>query len=161
MISPRTGERKGEIMPKILLKALLLLCLFAGSAARASDAGTPDEAKAMALHAAAFLQDNGPATAFPVFDAPGGPFHDRDLYVMVYDSSGTNVAHGANKALIGKNLIDLKDTDGVYVIRGIVAVKTQGWVDYKWPNPLTKKLAPKTTYVVRVGEYLIGVGAYK
>lgn len=146
---------------KLFFKALLLLCLVAGSSAWAGNAGTPDEAKAMAMRAAAFLKDNGPAKAFPAFDAPGGAFHDRDLYVMVYDNSGTNVAHGANEALIGKNLLGLKDTAGVYVVRGIVGVKTQGWVDYVWPNPVTKKLAPKTTYVVRVGDYLVGVGAYK
>ena len=148
-------------MAKILLQAWLLLCLVVGTHAWAGEAGTPDEAKAMALSAAAYLHDNGAGKAFPVFEEPGGPFHDRDLYVMVYDNGGTNVSHGANKALIGKNLLDLKDTDGVYVIRGIVGVQQEGWVDYKWPNPITKKLAPKTTYVVRVGEYLVGVGAYK
>jgi len=148
-------------MTKLFLKALLVLYLFLGATAWAGGTGTPDEAKAMALRAAAFLKDDGPAKAFPVFDAPGGPFHDRDLYVMVYDNSGTNVAHGANKALIGKDLIALKDPNGVFVVRDIVAVQNQGWVNYMWPDPVTRKLAPKTTYVVRVGNYLVGVGAYK
>lgn len=148
-------------MAKTFLKILLLFGMLFSAPALAGSAGTPDEAKAMAIRAAAFLQENGAAKAFPVFDAPGGAFHDRDLYVMVYDNTGRNVAHGANRTLIGKDLIGLKDTDGVYVVRGIVAVKTQGWVDYKWPNPVTRKIDPKTTYVVRVGEYLVGVGAYK
>lgn len=96
-----------------------------------------------------------------MFDAKEGAFHDRDLYVMVYDSSGKNVAHGANAALIGKNLIDLKDVDGKFLVREITAVKDQGWVDYKWPDPLTKKYGQKTTYVLHVGDYLVGVGAYR
>ena len=148
-------------MAKTLIRVLFLLSTLFSVHAYAGATGTPDEAKAMAVNAAALLQQNGPDKAFPVFDAPGGPFHDRDLYVMVYDDTGKNVAHGANAALIGKNLMGLKDTDGVFVVRGIVAVKTEGWVDYKWPNPVTKKLAAKTTYVVRVGGYLVGVGAYK
>jgi cytochrome c len=148
-------------MSSLVFKGLLFASLLFSLHAYAGDAGTPDDAKAMALAAAQLLNQDGPDKAFPVFDAKGGAFHDRDLYVMVYDSSGKNVAHGANAALIGKDLIDLKDTDGKFLIRELVAVKDQGWVDYKWPDPLTKKIGQKTTYVVRVGDYLVGVGAYK
>ena len=35
-----------------------------------------------------------------------------------------------------------------------------GWVDFKWQNPLTKAVEPKSMYEVRVGEYVVGVGAY-
>jgi len=80
---------------------------------------------------------------------------------MVYDQTGKCVSHGANAALIGKSLIDLKDIDGTPIIRNLVAVQDTGWVDYKWPHPVTKKIEPKTTYVVRVGDYRVGVGAYK
>ena len=148
-------------MARFLLKATLLACLLAGTQAYAGDNGTPDEAKSMALHAADFLRQNGADTAFPVFNAKGGQFHDRDLYVMVYDDSGKNVSHGANQALIGKDLLELKDTDGKPLIREFVAIKDQAWVDYKWPDPVSKKIMPKTTYVVRVDHYLVGVGAYK
>jgi hypothetical protein len=152
--------RANPIRP-LVLGLLAAACLLFAASAYAADAGTPDEAKAMALRAADLLRQDGPDKAFPLFDAAGGPFHDRDLYVMVYDDSGKNLAHGANAALIGKDLIDMKDTDGKFLIRDIVATKDQGFVDYKWPNPLTKKIASKTTYVVRVGTYLVGVGAYR
>jgi hypothetical protein len=148
-------------MQNFLVKALVVACLLLGAPAYAAGVATPDEAKAMALHAAAYLRQSGPDTAFPAFDAKEGPFHDRDLYVMVYDNSGKNVAHGANSALIGKDLLDLKDTDGKPLIREFIAIQDQAWVDYKWPDPTTKKINQKTTYVVRVGEYLVGVGAYK
>jgi signal transduction histidine kinase len=41
--------------------------------------------------------------------------------------------------------------------------KGSGWVDYMWTNPQTKKVEPKSTYVVKVPEFegLIGVGIYK
>jgi cytochrome c len=146
----------------LLLRAILFACLLLGTQAFAADTGTPDEAKAMALRAADLLRQGGPDKAFPVFNAKADPqFHDRDLYVMVYDETGKNVSHGANPALIGKDLLDLKDTDGKPLIREFVAIKDQAWVDYKWPDPLSKKIMPKTTYVVRVGQYLVGVGAYR
>jgi hypothetical protein len=138
---------------------ILLPLLFSGLA-HAGDSGTPDEAKAMAVRAAELLKTEGPDKAFPEFNT-GSAYHDRDLYVMVYDPTGKCVSHGANPALIGKALIDLKDTDGKFIIKDLVAVEDTGWVDYKWPRPTTKKIEPKTTYVVRVGDYRIGVGAYK
>jgi cytochrome c len=148
----------------ILRIFVILPLLFAAgpfaSSAFASNAGTPDEAKVMAIRAADLLRTKGPDAAFAEFNT-GAAFHDRDLYVMVYDNSGKNVAHGANPKLIGKTLIDLQDTDGTFVIKNLVAVKDAGWVDYRWPNPVTKTIQSKTTYVVRVGDYLVGVGAYK
>ncbi len=148
-------------MSILLSRTLVLLCVLFSFSAYAGDKGTADEAKAMSLRAAEFLRQEGPDKAFPVFDAKDGPFHDRDLYVMVYDQTGKNVAHGANPVLIGKQLLDLKDTDGKLLIREFVAIQDQNFVDYKWPNPITKKIDQKTTYVVRVDNFLIGVGAYK
>ena len=146
------------------MKRILLLVLFAigvsWSAAFAGERGTPDEAKAMAEKAAAYLKANGPEKAFPVFDAKDGGFVDRDLYVYVYDAKGTVVAHGTNPALIGKVMLDFKDVDGKAFIRESEAVKDTGWVDYKWQNPVTKTIEAKKTYIIRVGEYLVGVGAY-
>jgi signal transduction histidine kinase len=37
-----------------------------------------------------------------------------------------------------------------------------GWVDYKWPNPITNKIEDKTSYVERMGtNYFVGVGVYR
>lgn len=115
----------------------------------------------MAIKAADYLKQNGPEKAFAAFDAPGGAFHDRDLYVFVQNNSGVVQAHGTNAALIGKNLISMKDVDGKPFVKDIVDVKDTGWVDYKWLDPQTKLVEPKTSYIVRVGDYLVGVGAYK
>jgi cytochrome c len=114
----------------------------------------------MAIRAADLLREKGADAAFAEINS-GAAFHDRDLYVMVYDNDGNCVAHGANAKLIGKSLIGLQDTDGTYVIKDLVAVKDADWVNYRWPNPVTKSIQAKTTYVVRVGNYLVGVGAYK
>jgi cytochrome c len=78
--------------------------------------------------------------------------------------NGNCVAHGARPALIGKNLFDLKDQDGKYLIREMIDVAKgpgSGWVDYKWPNPLSNKIEDKTSYVEKMGDYFVGVGVYR
>ena len=126
----------------------------------ANGQATPDEAKAMAVKAAEYLKSVGPEKAFPEFNSKDGPWHDRDLYVTVLDPKGVDVVHGNNPGLIGKSLIDLKDVDGKPFIREMVAIKDAGWVNFKWQNPLTKAVEPKTSYEARVGDYVVGVGAY-
>jgi signal transduction histidine kinase len=144
----------------------LLALLFIGSSfllglpTWAGDKATTEEAKAMAIKAAAYLKANGPEKSFAEFSAKDGPWHDRDLYVTVLDSSGVMRAHGTNPGLIGKSLIDLKDVDGKAFNREMLAVTDTGWVNFKWQNPLTKAVEQKTAFEVRVGEYIVGVGAY-
>lgn len=143
-----------------IVAAVLLTLGLSLSGAVAQERGTPDEAKAMAIRAAALLQAEGADKAFAAFDKSAA-FHDRDLYVMVYNADGVCVAHGANPALIGKNLIGLRDTDGKPMIKDLLSVQDAGWVDYTWPDPISHKVLPKRTYVVRVGAYRVGVGAYR
>jgi len=60
------------------------------------------------------------------------------------------LAHGANEKLVGKVLIDLKDQNGKQFMRELVdvaATKGEGWVDYDWANPTTKKVEGKSTFV--------------
>lgn len=142
--------------PLLAIGLSIALASFAYAAGQA----TPDEAKAMAIKAAEYLKSVGPDKAFAEFDAKDGPWHDRDLYVTVQNSQGVMVAHGTNAGLIGKSVIDLKDVDGKPFNRDIQAVKDAGWVDFKWQNPLSKTIETKHQYTVRVGEYIVGVGAY-
>jgi cytochrome c len=144
---------------KKLLFVVLLILGFAASAG-AADRGTPDEAKAMAIKAAEYLQANGPEKAFEAFKAADAGFRDRDLYVYVQDDKGNMAFHPYTPALIGKSVLDLKDVDGKPFNREMQAIKDAGWVDYKWQDPLTKLVQPKRAYVVRVGGYLVGSGAY-
>ena len=134
--------------------------LLLAPAVLAAGTATPDEAKALAIKAADYLKANGPEKAFPAFDAKDGPWHDRDLYVTVMDNKAVMLAHGTNPGLIGKSLIDLKDVDGKAFTREMVSVTEVNWVSFKWQNPLTKMVELKTAYDVRVGDYVVSVGAY-
>jgi cytochrome c len=133
--------------------------------ASASEYGTKDEAVAMVKRVEDMFGKDGPDATFKaVSDKSVSEFHDRDLYPFVYDMSGNCVAHGARPALIGKNLLDLKDQDGKYLIREMVDIANgtgKGWVDYKWPNPLNNKIEDKASYVEKMGNYFVGVGVYR
>ncbi|MCW7536858.1 cache domain-containing protein [Aquabacterium sp. A7-Y] len=148
-----------------LMSAVLLTALSMGAAQAAGEKGTAKEAEAMTKKAVAYYKEHGAEKAFAEFNKPDGQFRDRDLYIFVYDKKGTVLSIGSNPKLIGKNLIDMKDVDGKPIIRGFIDIAFgpagKGWWDYKWPNPVTKAVEPKSSYIEGVGDVLIGCGIYK
>lgn len=136
----------------------ITLGVFGGSAS-AQERGSPAEAQAMAEAAAAYLVANGPDVAYPAFN-DGPEWHDRDLYVFVIDAAGMSLSHGANRDLIGTDLSNLVDRNGVYFVREFLTVEVAGWIDYVYTNPVTGADEPKSSYIIRVGDVIVGVGAY-
>lgn len=149
---------------KQLLGVAALGLAFCGGAS-ANERGTSDEAVAMVKKAVAYTKDAGKEKAFADFNDTGNKqFHDRDLYIFVYDMNGVNLSHGNNPKMVGKNLIEMRDADGKFIIKGFVEVassKGKGWVDYKWPNPVTKAVESKSSYVEKVDNMIVGAGVYK
>lgn len=142
---------------------LLGLMMFAGHAS-AAEHGSASEAEAMVKKAIAYIKANGPEKAYDEF-TNGKSFKDRDLYIIVYDLNGKNLAQGANPKLVGKDLIGLKDPDGKPLIKMFVDLakdKGKGWVEgYKFMNPVTQKMEEKSMYLERHGDTLVGCGIYK
>ena len=148
---------------RLVFAAVLACSLVQGSSA-AANVGTADEAVAVVKKAAAFIAANGKEKAFAEISNPAGQFKDRDLYIAVLDKTGVTLAHGGNAKLIGKSMIDLKDRDDKYFIKAfldVAATKGSGWVDYKWPNPVSKVIEQKSTYVEKAGDLVIICGIYK
>jgi len=151
-----------------MLKSVMTGCVLASLAlaghAWAQDRATAPEAEAMVKKAVAFIQANGVEKAYAEFGDKKGQFTDRDLYVVVYGLDGKVLAHGANAKLVGKDLMDAQDVDGVYYVRERVAkAKADGkfWQDYKFTNPVSKKIEPKRMYCERLGETAVCGGIYK
>jgi cytochrome c len=93
-----------------------------------------------------------------------GKFKEHELYVFCYDLNAVIIAHPEKKALIGKKMLDVPDTDGKLFRKDIVETaktKGTGWVDYKYQNPTTKKIEEKTTYLQKVDDIIFCCGAYK
>ena len=150
---------------KYLVVGWAALLLNAG--AGAAEKGTADEAVAMVRKAGEFLKKNGKEKAFAEFNNPKGQFIHKDLYIFTFLANGDGIeqANGANVKLVGKNVLEMKDADGKYLIKDILALgmgkEGKGWVDYKWPNPSTGTIDGKRTYVERVDDVVIGCGIYK
>ncbi len=146
-----------------LLALCIVLALTAG-AAYAQDRGTAPEAKALLDKAVAYYKANGQAKAFAAFNDPKGEFVKKDLYIFALDPQGKILAHGGNKALIGKDMMAAKDADGKLFMKEMVETanaKGKGTVDYKWENPQTKKVEPKSSYLEKVDSVILGCGYYK
>ena len=135
-----------------------------GSAFAAGANASAAEATAMVKKGVAFIKASGKEKGYAEISNKGGQFNDRDLYLTVYGMDGTVRAHGANEKMIGKNLIDLKDVDGKEFVRERVELgmaKKSFWQDYKFTNPVTRKVEPKTMYCERLDETVVCGGVYK
>jgi cytochrome c len=151
---------------KNMLNAIVFCCLaFTFNALSwSAEKGTADEAIAMVKKAVGVLKASGNEKAFAEFHNPAGAFRDRDLYIFVLNTTGENLANGANPRLAGKNTFDLKDADGKFFVRELIDTaknKNGGWVDYRWPNPAANTIQHKSAYVEKVGDLIVGCGIYK
>ncbi len=150
---------------KMFLSGIAISLGLLALPAYSADKGSADEAVAMVKKAAALIKSDGKEKAFAAISDPANKdFHDRDLYVYVYDLNGVALAHGVNPKLVGKNLLDMKDNEGKAMIQEMVKVakeKGNGWVDFKWPNPVTKAIEAKSGYVEKTGDVFVGSGIYK
>ncbi|HEX7622813.1 MAG TPA: cache domain-containing protein [Anaeromyxobacteraceae bacterium] len=140
-------------------------CVLASGTAFADEKrGTADEAVAMVTKATAYITANGKDKAFGEFNNPAGQFVRGDLYITVYDLNGTCLAHGFNKKMVGKNMIDLKDVDGKPFVKDrndLAKTKDTFWLEYKYVNPTTKAIEKKAQYTQKVGDVLVCCGIYK
>ncbi len=105
--------------------------------------------------------------AFPLFHDPTGPFIAKDAYIFVFDTRGVDLVNPGFPNLEGRNLMDLKDTQGKQIIRemfDVVQTEGAGWVDYMWPKPGESVSTQKSAYVskAQLGDQwlLVGCGVY-
>ncbi|MFB3925148.1 MAG: cache domain-containing protein [Syntrophales bacterium] len=145
----------------------LIASLFIVGNLHAADRGTAKEAMDLVNKAIKYYQENGREKAFAAFHNKKSQFFYKDLYIFAVDWSPMVIAHGAARGFVNNpSTRDLTDSEGKYFIREMADTakkKGQGWVDYKWTNPTTKKIELKSSYVKKVpgADFLIGCGIYK
>lgn len=125
---------------------------------------TADEAVAMVKKGVKFIKANGRDKAYAEFTSKESRFKDRDLYLVVYGLDGKVWAHGQNARMVGKVVIDLKDIDGKEFVRERVELAKSNatfWQDYKFTNPVSKKIEPKRMYCERLDDTVVCGGIYK
>lgn len=143
----------------LVLACMLVICLAGFAAAAATKA----DAEALVKKGIAYVKEAGKEKAMAEFSNPKGKFVKGDLYIFVLDFKGGMLAHGANQKLIGKNVIDLKDSDGLLFVQEFIKAGKQGhgWVEYKWTHPTTKNIEPKIAYIQAAGDLIFACGIYK
>jgi two-component system NarL family sensor kinase len=87
-----------------------------------------------------------------------------DGYFFVYADDGLNLVHPRQPDLIGTNLWNMRDSDGTYVIRELIARAKEGggFQRYLWPKPSTGKIERKLGYSVGLPRWgwMLGTGIY-
>jgi cytochrome c len=144
--------------------AVMAILTLASGAVRASNHATAKQAEAMVKKGVAFIKANGKEKGYAEITSKQGQFHDRDLYLVVYGLDGKVWAHGANEKMVGKVLIDLRDIDGKEFVRErteLAKSKESFWQNYKFTNPVDKKVEPKTMYCERLDDTVVCGGIYK
>jgi cytochrome c len=151
-------------MKKLLsILGLVLAMLLPLAAAADDERATPEQAEALVKKAVAFYKAKGREQALAEFANKNGPFIHHDLYINAYDTKGTCLSH-INEKTIGKNMLDLRDPDGKYIIRERLERASKdgkGWQEYKFFNPATKKVEPKVMYFEKHDDVIFAAGAYK
>ena len=152
-------------MRMIRLAAIIVAGLVLAQGSARADGATADEVVAFVDKMVAHIKEVGETQAFADFSDTKGAWVKGDLYGFCHALDGTSLAHGGNPNLVGKNLLSFKDPDGVAMnaqLIDLVKKDGKGWVDYKWPNPATKKVQAKSVYGEMVdGKFLCGSGYYK
>jgi len=158
-------------MKKTFSKQLIVVAFAAAGlaastawAAEKSEHATADQAVAMVKKGVQFVKTAGKEKAYAEFTSKTSKFKEKDLYLVVYGLDGKVWAHGQNERMVGKVVIDLKDIDGKEFVRERVELaksKPNFWQDYKFTNPVTKKIEPKQMYCERLDETVVCGGIYK
>ncbi len=149
---------------KRVIAISMVLAISAAAAVAAEQRVTVKEAEAMVKKGVSYIQANPRAKAMADITDKKGQFVDRELYLTVYKLDGTALAHGANEKFVGKNMIDLRDAEGKEHIRErmeLAKTKTNFWHDFKFINPVNKKMEPKSMYCERAAELIVCGGIYK
>lgn len=84
------------------------------------------------------------------------------MNVNVVDMNGRCHASSLNEKLVGKDTLQIKDPNGKEFVKEFIATakKGEGWVDYQFINPQSKKLEGRLMFVKKLPNYegFVGIG---
>ena len=146
---------------KLMLGVVVLLCMACAAPAFAQ--ATSNAAQQWVKKAVEFYHAHGKEKALAAFSDPKGQFMKGDLYIFVLDLNGKMLAH-PKADLCGKDFMVVKDAHGKLFVPEIVKEakeKGNGWIEYKWENPVSKMPEDKITYFEKVDDVIIAAGYYE
>jgi diguanylate cyclase (GGDEF)-like protein len=86
-------------------------------------------------------------------------------YLFIFKSDGTVLMNPLNPQLVGKNMLNFKDENGLFVVKEFIKVakeKEGGFVKYIWEKPDSNEKTTKFTYVegFKPWDWYIGSGSH-
>lgn len=147
-----------------ILTAVAAAFLASTAFANAAGPATKDAAVAMVKKAIAAIKAEGTEKAYAEINAPNGPFQDGEIYTVVQGFDGMTLAHATNPKLIGKNMMEAQDVDGKYFAKGMAErgqKEASFWYDFKFVNPVTKKIQVKDMYCESLTPTTVCAGVYR
>ncbi|GGX92667.1 methyl-accepting chemotaxis protein [Litchfieldella qijiaojingensis] len=90
---------------------------------------------------------------------------DDGNYIFAYDFDGNNLVLPPSPEREGTNMLDVQDSNGNYLIRGMIDIAKQGKGDfygYEWLNPKTSTVEQKFSYADGIDKWhwMLGAGIY-
>ncbi|MBX3653362.1 MAG: cache domain-containing protein [Ramlibacter sp.] len=124
-----------------------------------------DRARAMALVKAGVrhMRKVGVRRACQDFMDPRAGFIQGEDYLFVVDMKCTRLAFPPDPSTVGQDDSGLRDADGNLLSQQNVEIARtsgSGWNDFRVPHPLTGEVLPKSAYVERCDDVVIGCGIY-
>lgn len=146
----------------VRLSSALIALVVAGAAF----ANGATRAEAQAQVAAAVNHAKKVGTEQATKDINAAPeWKVKGMNVILNTVNGLVLASSLNERLVGKNTLEMKDPSGKAFVKDMVATanKGEGWVDYQFINPESKKLEERAMFVRKVPgtETFVGVAITK
>lgn len=144
---------------------ILVISFFIAAPAGATEKLSQDAVKALTLEAANLIAEQGLDGARPNFYSEG-KFKHGEIYVNVINGAGTWLVYPPRPAGEGQSVINVKDADGRFLVKDIIEIAEksgEGWVEYRWLNPVSNKIEPKITFVKKIPnkDLITYIGIYK
>ena len=153
-------------MTKFHIATIVTVILCFTVVVGAQQAATKEECVVKSHEAAALITAKGLDEAIKQINDPKGPFVWKDSYVFLMNLEGKMLAHPMQPELtkLPHCLLLTDPTDKALFVSFVNLAKTvgHGWVEYMWPRPGQKWPSKKITYIYRVPntDLFVGAGVY-
>jgi signal transduction histidine kinase len=149
-------------LTRTLLGAFLVYSLFIGqSFGDDNQLFSTSEVESLVTKAKEHVLKVGKDQALKDFmDSNNKEFHPGGLYVFAFDFNGICLSH-LKKDMVGTNLMELKDPQGAFIIKDLLAAAKngKGWTEYLWKNYTLNKVEKKYSYTMKVDDTIVvGIG---
>lgn len=150
-------------MKRYIHIACILIVSILSVSAWADDSATKDECVVKCHEAAAMITSKGLDAAIKAISDPKGPFVWKDSYVFLMNMDGKMLAHPFRPELTKQDhvLLITDPTDKALFVHFVNLARKvgHGWVEYMWPRPGKNTPSKKLSYIYRVPDQDLFVGA--